>query len=64
MITTVSYDIEGTRLGHKEDIHTEDYLSEKSVRCFCDCVCKWRVQMACTCLAGMFLAATAHAQFT
>ena len=39
-----------------ENIHTESYLSEKSVRCFFDCVCKWRVQMACTCLAAMFLA--------
>ena len=39
-----------------EYIHTESYLSEKSVRCFFDCVCKWRVQMACTCLAAMFLA--------
>ena len=29
-----------------ENIHTESYLSEKSVRCFfdcvCKCVCKWR----------------------
>ena len=39
-----------------ENIHTESYLSEKSVRCFVDCVCKWRVQMACSCLAAMFLA--------
>ena len=39
-----------------ENINTESYLSEKSVRCFFDCVCKWRVQMACTCLAAMFLA--------
>ena len=39
-----------------ENIHTESYLSEKSVRCFFDCVCKCRVQMACTCLAAMFLA--------
>ena len=31
--------------------YTEGYLSEKSVRCFCDyCVCKWRVQMECTCV--------------
>ena len=30
-----------------ENIHTESYLSVKSVRCFLDCVCKWRVQMAC-----------------
>ena len=31
--------------------YTEGYLSEKSVRCFCDyCVCKWRVQMDCTCV--------------
>ena len=39
-----------------ENIHTESYLSEKSVRCFFYFVCKWRVQMACTCLAAMFLA--------
>ena len=28
-----------------EYIHTESYLSEKSVRCFFDCVCKWRVHV-------------------
>ena len=55
MTTTTSYK---SILLHvtTENIHTESYLREKSVRCFFDCVCKWRVKMACTCLAAMFLA--------
>ena len=32
-----------------EEIHTEDYLRDKSVRCLFDCVskcvCKWRVHV-------------------
>ena len=28
-----------------ENIHRESYLSEKSVRYFFDCVCKWRVHV-------------------
>ena len=44
--------------------YTEGYLSEKSVRCFCDyCVCKWRVQMECTCVPPCSQPVTAHAQF-